>query len=36
VLNISGAGGVRQSEMYTVEAFVSEPSASEVTLLLKS
>jgi hypothetical protein len=30
LLNIHGAGGVRQTEMHTAEPFVPEPSASEV------
>jgi hypothetical protein len=30
LLNVHGAGGVRQTEMPTAEAFVPEPSASEV------
>jgi hypothetical protein len=28
LLNIHGAGGVRQTEMHTAEPFVPEPSAS--------
>jgi hypothetical protein len=30
LLNIHGAGGVRQTEMHSAEPFVPEPSASEV------
>jgi hypothetical protein len=30
LLNVQGAGGVRQTEMHTTEPFVPEPSASEV------
>jgi hypothetical protein len=30
VLNVHGAGGVRQTEMHTAEPFVPQPSASEV------
>jgi hypothetical protein len=30
LLNVHGAGGVRQTEMHTAEPFVPEPSASEV------
>jgi hypothetical protein len=30
LLNIHGAGGVRQTEMHTAEPFVPEPSTSEV------
>jgi hypothetical protein len=30
LMNVHGAGGVRQTEMYTAEPFVPEPSASEV------
>jgi hypothetical protein len=30
LLNIHGAGGVRQTEIHTAEQFVPEPSASEV------
>jgi hypothetical protein len=30
LLNVHGAGGVRQTEMRTAEPFVPEPSASEV------
>jgi hypothetical protein len=30
LLNVHGAGGVRQTEMHTAESFVSEPSASEI------
>jgi hypothetical protein len=30
LLNVHGAGGVRQTEMHTAETFVPEPSASEV------
>jgi hypothetical protein len=31
-LNVHGAGGVRQTEMHTAEAFVPEPSASEAEI----
>jgi hypothetical protein len=30
LLNVHGAGGVRQTEMHTAKPFVPEPSASEV------
>jgi hypothetical protein len=30
LLNVHGAGGVRQTEMHTAEPFVPEPSAAEV------
>jgi hypothetical protein len=30
LLNVHGAGGVRQTEMHTAELFVPEPNASEV------
>jgi hypothetical protein len=30
LLNVHGAGGVRQTEIHTAEPFVPEPSASEV------
>jgi hypothetical protein len=30
LLNVHGAGGVRQTEMHTAEPFVPQPSASEV------
>jgi hypothetical protein len=36
LLNVHGAGGVRQTEMQTAEPFVPEPSASELRLLLES
>jgi hypothetical protein len=32
LLNVQGAGGVRQTEMQTAELFVPEPSASEVDI----
>jgi hypothetical protein len=34
LLNIHGAGGVRQTEMHTAEPFVPEPSASEAEVAL--
>jgi hypothetical protein len=34
VLNVHGAGGVRQTEMHTVEPFVPEPSVSEVEIAI--
>jgi hypothetical protein len=34
LLNIHGAGGVRQTEMHTAEPFVPEPSASEVEVAI--
>jgi hypothetical protein len=30
LLNVCGAGGVRQTEMHTAEPFMPEPSASEL------
>jgi hypothetical protein len=33
-LNVHGAGGVRQTEIHTAEAFVPEPSASEVEVAI--
>jgi hypothetical protein len=30
LLNVCGAGGVRQTEIHTAEPFVPEPSASEI------
>jgi hypothetical protein len=34
LLNVQGVGGIRQSEMHTVESFVPEPSASEVEVAI--
>jgi hypothetical protein len=34
LLNVYGAGGVRQTEMHTAEPFVPEPSASEVEVVI--
>jgi hypothetical protein len=34
LLNVRGAGGVRQTEMHTAEPFVPEPSASEVEVAI--
>jgi hypothetical protein len=34
LLNVHGAGGIRQTEMHTAEPFVSEPSASEVEVAI--
>jgi hypothetical protein len=34
LLNIYGAGGVRQTEMHTAEPFVPEPSASEAEVAI--
>jgi hypothetical protein len=34
LLNIHGAGGVRQTEMHTAEPFVPQPSASEVEVAI--
>jgi hypothetical protein len=34
LLNVQGADGVRQTEVQTVEPFVSEPSASEVEVVI--
>jgi hypothetical protein len=34
LLNVHGAGGVRQIEMHTAERFVLEPSASEVEVAI--
>jgi hypothetical protein len=34
LLNVHGAGGVRQTEMHTAEPFVPEPSASEVEVAI--
>jgi hypothetical protein len=34
LLNVRGAAGVRQTEIYTVEPFVPEPSASEVEVTI--
>jgi hypothetical protein len=34
LLNVHGAGGVRQTEMHTVEPFVPEPSVSEVEVAI--
>jgi hypothetical protein len=34
LLNIHGAGGVRQTEMHTAEPFVPEPSVSEVEVAI--
>jgi hypothetical protein len=34
LLNIHGAGGVRQTEMHTAEPFVTEPSASEAEVAI--
>jgi hypothetical protein len=35
LLNIHGAGGVRQTEMHTVDPFVPEPGASEVEVAIR-
>jgi hypothetical protein len=34
LLNVHGAGGVRQTEMHTAEPFVPEPSASEAEVAI--
>jgi hypothetical protein len=34
LLNVRGAGGIRQTEMHTAEPFVPEPSASEVEVAI--
>jgi hypothetical protein len=34
LLNVHGAGGVRQTEMHTAELFVPEPSASEAKVAI--
>jgi hypothetical protein len=34
VLNVHGAGGVRQTEMQTTEPFVPDPSASEAEVAI--
>jgi hypothetical protein len=34
LLNVHGAGGVRQAEMHTVKPFAPEPSASEVEVAI--
>jgi hypothetical protein len=34
LLNVQGAGGVRQTEMHTAEPFVPKPSASEVEVII--
>jgi hypothetical protein len=34
LLNVNGAGSVRQTEMHTAEPFVPEPSASEVEVAI--
>jgi hypothetical protein len=34
MLNVQGAGDVRQTEMHTVEAFVPEPSSSEAEVAI--
>jgi hypothetical protein len=34
LLNVHGAGGVRQTEMHTAEPFVPQPSASEVEVAI--
>jgi hypothetical protein len=34
LLNVHGAGGVRQNEIHTVEPFVPEPSASDVEVAI--
>jgi hypothetical protein len=35
LLNVHGAGGVRQTEMHTAEPFVPEPSSSEVEVAIE-
>jgi hypothetical protein len=35
LLNIYGAGGVRQTEMHTAEPFLTEPNASEVEVAIR-
>jgi hypothetical protein len=34
LLNVQGAGGIRQTEMHTAETFVPEPSASKVEVAI--
>jgi hypothetical protein len=34
-LNVQGAGGIRQTEIYTAEPFVPEPSAAEVEVAIR-
>jgi hypothetical protein len=35
VVNVHGAGGVRQIKMHTAEPFVSLPSASEIEVAIR-
>jgi hypothetical protein len=35
VLNVHGAGGIRQTEIHTAEPFVPEPSATEVEIAIR-
>jgi hypothetical protein len=35
LLNVQGAGGIRQSEIHTAEPFVPEPSAAEVEISIR-
>jgi hypothetical protein len=34
LLNVDGAGGVRQTEMHTAEPFVPQPTASEIEVAI--
>jgi hypothetical protein len=35
LLNVQGAGGIRQTEIHTAEPFVPEPSATEVEVVIR-
>jgi hypothetical protein len=35
LLNVQGAGGIRQTEIHTAESFVPEPSAAEVEIAIR-
>jgi hypothetical protein len=35
LLNVQGAGGIRQTEIHTAESFVPEPSATEVEIAIR-